>query len=89
MKKSDTADESTEEKRRPCGGTKPPRYTAKHGGLPSVSVIVALYNTEDYLSECLDSILAQTYEGPLEISVHNDASTDASVAVLEVRCGDQ
>jgi cellulose synthase/poly-beta-1,6-N-acetylglucosamine synthase-like glycosyltransferase len=28
-------------------------------GLPSISVIVALYNAAPYLDECLDSILAQ------------------------------
>jgi cellulose synthase/poly-beta-1,6-N-acetylglucosamine synthase-like glycosyltransferase len=35
--------------------------------LSSVSVIIALYNASLYLVECLDSILAQTYVGAIEV----------------------
>jgi glycosyltransferase involved in cell wall biosynthesis len=52
-------------------------------------VIVALYNAAPYLEECLDSVLAQDYAGPLEVSVHDDASTDESRATLEVRAKHQ
>jgi glycosyltransferase involved in cell wall biosynthesis len=51
--------------------------------LPPVSVIIALYNAQAFLVECLDSVAAQTYRGPIEICVHDDASTDDSFAVLE------
>ncbi len=47
-----------------------------------VSVIVPVYNVEAYLAECLDSILAQTYDA-LEILCVNDGSTDGSAAILE------
>ena len=50
----------------------------------SVSVIVALFNAEAFIEEFLDSVLEQTYEGPLEVVVHDDASTDGSAAVLAV-----
>lgn len=42
-----------------------------------VSVIVPVFNTEKYLPECLDSLLAQTLQG-LEIILVNDCSTDRS-----------
>ncbi len=50
--------------------------------LPAVSVIIPLYNAEKYIGECLDSILAQTFQD-FEVIVVNDCSTDSSVAVVE------
>lgn len=48
---------------------------------PLVSVIVPVYNVEQYLDECLSSIRQQTYEN-LEIIVVEDCSTDRSLEVL-------
>lgn len=45
---------------------------------PLVSVIVPVYNVEQYLDECLNSIRQQTYEN-LEIIVVEDCSTDNSL----------
>jgi FkbM family methyltransferase len=42
---------------------------------PLVSVIVAAYNVEAYLSQCLDSLVHQTLSN-IEVLVINDASTD-------------
>lgn len=42
-----------------------------------ISVIIPVYNTENFLKECLDSVCAQTYE-KLEIILINDGSTDYS-----------
>lgn len=42
-----------------------------------VSVIVPVHNVEEYISQCLDSIIRQTYKN-LEIIVVDDGSTDAS-----------
>jgi glycosyltransferase involved in cell wall biosynthesis len=46
-----------------------------------ISCIVPVFNGERYLTEALDSILAQTYR-PLEIIVADDGSTDATAAVV-------
>ena len=45
------------------------------------SIIVPVYNVEQYLAECLDSLLSQTYED-YEIICINDASTDKSYDIL-------
>ena len=42
-----------------------------------ISIIVLVYNTEQYVNKCLNSILNQTYDN-LEIRVINDCSTDTS-----------
>ena len=47
-----------------------------------ISVIVPIYNTENYLRECLDSIVNQTFED-IEIICINDGSTDSSLNILE------
>jgi len=49
---------------------------------PLISVIVANYNKDRYIEECLDSILAQTYK-KLEIIVYDDASDDDSVEIIK------
>lgn len=47
-----------------------------------VSVIVAVYNAEHFLRQCLDSIAGQTLE-EIEIICVNDGSTDSSPAILD------
>ena len=49
---------------------------------PAISVIIPLYNAEKYIGECLDSILAQTFQN-FEVIVVDDCSTDSSCAVVE------
>ena len=48
----------------------------------TVSVIIAVYNGEQYLRECLESVLAQSVP-PLEVIVVDDGSTDHSAAMVE------
>ena len=48
---------------------------------PKFSIIIPVYNVENYLSECLDSIVAQTILD-LEIICVNDGTTDQSRKIL-------
>jgi len=50
--------------------------------IPAVSIIIPMYNAEKYIGECLDSILAQTFQD-FEVIVVDDCSTDNSRAVVE------
>jgi GT2 family glycosyltransferase len=59
-----------------------PRMTPR---LPLVSVCVANYNGMTVLDDCLQSVLQQEGDIPLEILVHDDASIDGSVAYIRDR----
>ena len=48
---------------------------------PLVSVIIPVYNVEQYLRQCLDSVVNQTLKD-IEIICVNDSSTDNSLAIL-------
>jgi glycosyltransferase involved in cell wall biosynthesis len=47
-----------------------------------VSIIIPVYNCENYISRCLDSILKQTYKN-IEVIVVNDGSTDNTQKILD------
>lgn len=49
---------------------------------PLVSIIVPVYNVEEYLPHCLDSLINQTYKN-IEIICVNDETPDNSAAILE------
>ena len=51
-----------------------------------ISVIVPVYNVEDYLPKCIDSILSQRYQN-LEIILVNDGSTDHSLEICKEYAG--
>jgi glycosyltransferase involved in cell wall biosynthesis len=48
-----------------------------------VSVIIPIYNVDQYLEKCLNSVLEQTYQ-LLEIILINDGSTDLSGSICEI-----
>ena len=50
--------------------------------IPKVSVIIPVYNVEQYLRECLDSIVNQTLHD-IEIICVDDGSTDNSLEILK------
>ncbi len=50
--------------------------------MPKVSVIVPVYNVENYIEKCLESLVNQTLED-IEIVVVNDGSTDNSESIIK------
>ena len=49
---------------------------------PLISIIVPVYNTQEYLPRCIDSILDQSYKN-LDIILINDGSTDSSGEICD------
>ena len=49
--------------------------------MPKISIIVPVYNTSEYLSECLDSVLNQSFQD-IEVICVDDGSTDDSPIIL-------
>lgn len=47
-----------------------------------ISIIIPVYNTAKYLSQCLNSIMNQTYKN-IEIILVNDASPDNSLSFCQ------
>ncbi len=47
-----------------------------------ISLIIPVYNVEDYLGRCLDSVEKQTYKDA-EVIIINDGSTDNSYKIIE------
>ena len=50
--------------------------------MSKISIIVPVYNTENFLEQCLDSLLSQTYKD-IEIILLNDGSTDHSGEICD------
>ena len=50
---------------------------------PKISVIIPIYNVEDYLEDTLDSILNQTILDDIEVLMIDDGSTDNSRYIIE------
>ena len=48
----------------------------------AVSVVIPIYNAEEFINECLDSLLIQTFQD-FEVIVVDDCSTDSSYAIVK------
>lgn len=48
---------------------------------PMISIIIPIYNTQDYIIECLESVKKQTYKN-FEAIIVNDGSTDDSERLI-------
>lgn len=55
-------------------------YTTEITSLPALTVVIPVYNGENFLRETLESVLAQSYPA-VEIIVVNDGSTDRTLSV--------
>ena len=53
------------------------------GGLPRVSFIIPLHNGGPTMLATLETIVLQSYRGPIEISVYDDCSSDNGVAIIQ------
>lgn len=51
-------------------------------GIPKVSIIVPVYNVENYISKCIESILIQTFTD-LELILVDDGSLDSSGIICD------
>lgn len=61
---------------------KPSRENERSDKRPLVSVIIPVYNCEEYIGECIDSVAEQTYDN-IEIIVVNDGSKDESENIIK------
>ena len=52
------------------------------GAVPMVSILVVTYNHERFIAQCIESILKQVTDFPVEVIVHDDASTDRTAAII-------
>tara|TARA_R110002020_G_scaffold18912_2_gene65306 strand:- start:2487 stop:3281 length:795 start_codon:yes stop_codon:yes gene_type:complete len=50
---------------------------------PSVTILIANYNDEEYLDRAIESAVNQDYPGPLNICIVDDGSTDGSWSIIE------
>lgn len=50
--------------------------------MPKISIIIPVYNSENYLEKCLDSVFSQTFDD-YEVIIVNDGSPDGSQAVID------
>lgn len=49
---------------------------------PWLSVLIPVYNVQDYLAQCVNTVLAQADEG-VEVVLYDDCSTDGSRALMQ------
>lgn len=53
-----------------------------------VSIIIPVYNVEQYISNCLRSVMRQTYQGAMECLIIDDCGKDESIAIAEGMIGE-
>ena len=65
--------------------TQPVRITEQawpEGAIPVVSISCFAYNHEKFIRECIDGFLMQKTTFPVEILIHDDASTDSTANII-------
>ena len=61
--------------------TNPANGENMHMREPLISIVIPVYNTQEYIIACLESITKQTYKN-YEVIIVNDGSTDKSEEVI-------
>lgn len=51
--------------------------------LPSISILIMSYNQEAFIGDCVDSVLAQEYDGELEFIFCDDNSSDSTFEIIQ------
>lgn len=51
--------------------------------LPFISILVLSYNQQDFIADCIDSVLSQQYDGKLEIIFCDDCSSDSTFDIIQ------
>ena len=49
----------------------------------SISVIIPIYNVENYIAECINSVISQTYTNNFECLLIDDCGTDNSINIVK------
>lgn len=89
LKATDSAPSDQESDDRPLMGERSSARTESDGSPnskskpASVSIIIPAYNASGTLPACLASVAAAEHEGPVEIIVVDDASTDDTASIAE------
>ena len=50
---------------------------------PPISIVIPVYNVEPYIADCLQSVMRQTFQGPLECILVDDCGTDTSMEIVK------
>ena len=50
---------------------------------PIVTILMPTYNHERYISQAIESVLAQKTNYPYELLIHDDCSTDSTLAIAQ------
>lgn len=54
----------------------------QYSSLPSISIIIPLFNVENYVEKCLLSVIEQDYTGIVECILIDDCSTDNTMSIV-------
>ncbi len=49
---------------------------------PKISVCITVYNREEYIAQCIESVISQDYKN-IEIIISDNCSTDRSVEIIK------
>lgn len=51
--------------------------------MAKISILIPIYNVENYIIRCLNSVIEQTYRGPLECILVDDCGNDNSISLVK------